>query len=171
MELQTIFDELTALRNEVKSLTKLVRKVRSVQDDPDGEKAAARSKNNGFNRLSEIDSALREFLGLAEGEMIARSEVTKRINAYIKDNNLKHPDNGRVIVMDDKLKKLLSPPEDVQITFLNLQKYISPHYVKAVAPDTPAAPVESAAPAAEEAPKTVKKVVKRPVVRKPAATA
>jgi chromatin remodeling complex protein RSC6 len=168
MELQTIFDELTALRAEVKSLTKLVRKVRSVQDDPDGEKAAARSKNNGFNRLSEIDSALREFLGLAEGEMIARSEVTKRINAYIKDNNLKHPDNGRVIVMDDKLKKLLSPPEDVQITFLNLQKYISPHYVKAVAP---VAPAETEPPVAEEAPKTVKKVVKRPVVRKPAATA
>ena len=168
MELQTIFDELTALRNEVKSLTKLVRKVRSVQDDPDGEKAAARSKNNGFNRLSEIDSALREFLGLAEGEMIARSEVTKRINAYIKDNNLKHPDNGRVIVMDDKLKKLLNPSEDVQITFLNLQKYISPHYVKTVVPDAPA-PVETQA--AEEAPKTVKKVVKRPVVRKPAATA
>lgn len=164
MELQTIFDELTALRNEVKSLTKLVRKVRSVQDDPDGEKAAARSKNNGFNRLSEIDSALREFLGLAEGEMIARSEVTKRINAYIKDNNLKHPDNGRVIVMDDKLKKLLNPSEDVQITFLNLQKYISPHYVKTVVPDAPV-------PVAEEAPKTVKKVVKRPVVRKPAATA
>lgn len=167
MELQTIFDELAALRSEVKSMMKLVRKVRSVQDDPDGEKAAARSKNNGFNRLSEIDADLREFLGLAEGEMIARSEVTKRINTYIKDNNLKHPDNGRVIVLDDKLKKLLNPPEDIQVTFLNLQKYMSPHYIKAVAPSETPAPSEASS--SEEAPKTVKKVVKRPVVRKPVA--
>ena len=158
--------EITALRAEVKSLTKLVRKVRSVQDDPNGEKAAARSKTNGFNREVEVDAELRNFLGLSEGELIARSEVTKRMNKYIKENNLKHPDNGRVIIMDDKLKALLNPPEDIQVTFLNLQRYINPHYVKSAT----SAPVEepSTSPTPEEAkPKTVKKVVKRPVVRKP----
>lgn len=158
--------EIIALRAEIKSLTKLVRKVRSVQDDPNGEKATARSKTNGFNREVEIDSELRTFLGLGEGELIARSEVTKRLNKYIKENNLKHPDNGRVIVMDDKLKALLNPPEDIQVTFLNLQRYINPHYVKSqTAPVVQEAPV-SAGPE-ETKPKTVKKIVKRPVVRKP----
>ncbi len=163
--MDSLMTELTALRAEIKSLTKIVRKVRSHQEDPTGEKAAARSKTNGFNRDVEVDADLRTFLGLADGEMISRSQVTKRINAYVKENNLKHPENGRVIIMDDKLRALLNPPEDVQVTFLNLQKYLSPHYVKKTsAPtETPAA-AEVSAPV--DAPKTVKKVVKRPVVKK-----
>ena len=166
----TIMTELAALRTEVKNLTKLVRKIRSTQEDPNGEKAAARSKTNGFNREVKVDDELRTFLGLAEGELISRSQVTKRINVYVKENGLKHPDNGRVIVLDDKLRALLKPPEDVQVTFLNLQKYISPHYVK----DEPTVetPTEPAAePTVEAAPKVVKKVVKRPVVKKATATA
>lgn len=168
--MDSLMTELTALRAEIKSLTKIVRKVRSHQEDPTGEKAAARSKSNGFNRDVEVDADLRAFLGLADEELISRSQVTKRINAYVKDNNLKHPENGRVIIMDDKLRALLNPPEDVQVTFLNLQKYLSPHYVKKTpAPtETPAA-AEVSAPV--DAPKTVKKVVKRPVVKKATAVA
>lgn len=171
--LDTLAAEITAMRSEIKSLTKIVRKIRSTQEDPNGEKAAARSKTNGFNREVNVDEELRTFLGLAEGEMISRSQVTKRINAYVKENGLKHPDNGRVIVMDDKLRALLKPPEDVQVTFLNLQKYISPHYIKeesAAEPVAETAEPVAAAPA-EPAPKVVKKVVKRPVVKKAATSA
>jgi chromatin remodeling complex protein RSC6 len=62
--------------------------------------------------------------------MISRSEVTRRINAYVTANNLKHPDNGRVIILDNRLTELLEPPSGLQITFLNIQKYLSPHYIK-----------------------------------------
>lgn len=167
--MESLFNEITALRSEMKSLAKIVRKIRSTQEDPTGEKAAERSKNNGFNRLNEVDSTLREFLGLAEGEMISRSDATRRVNQYVKDNGLKHPDNARVIILDDKLKALLAPPEDVQVTVLTIQKYLSPHFIKA---ETPAKkPTKSAEPAAdgeiaEPKKETVKKIVKRPVVRK-----
>jgi chromatin remodeling complex protein RSC6 len=130
MSLETIQTEITALRAEVKSLVKLVRKVKNFQEDPDGEKAKKRAENNGFNRKQEITPKLREFLGLPEGELISRSEVTKFVNKYIIDKGLKHPDNGRQIILDDKLRDLLAPPADVQVTYLNLQKYLSPHYVK-----------------------------------------
>jgi chromatin remodeling complex protein RSC6 len=130
MSLETIQSELTALRAEVKSLTKLIRKVKAKQDDPDGTKAAERAKNNGFNRKQQVTDKLRTFIGLAEGELISRSEVTKAITKYITDNGLKHPENGRVLIMDEKLRDLLQPG-DVQVTFLNLQKFLSPHYVKA----------------------------------------
>jgi len=129
MSLETIQTELTALRSEVKALTKLVRKVKAKQDDPDGTKAAERAKNNGFNRKQNITDKLREFINLPAGETISRSEVTKAITKYITDNGLKHPDNGRVLIMDEKLRDLLQPG-DVQVTFLNLQKFLSPHYVK-----------------------------------------
>lgn len=130
MSLETIQTELTALRNEVKTLTKLIRKVKAKQDDPDGTRATERAKNNGFNRKQNITEKLRAFIGLAEGETISRSEVTKAITKYITENGLKHPENGRVLIMDEKLRDLLQPG-DVQVTFLNLQKFLSPHYVKA----------------------------------------
>ena len=130
MSLETIQTELAALRADVKALTKIVRKVKTHQEDPDGEKAKARSANNGFNRTQEITPKLRDFLGLPEGELISRSEVTKKVNAYITEKGLKHPDNGRQLILDDKLKDLLQPPADVVVTYLNLQKYLSPHYVK-----------------------------------------
>jgi len=130
MSLETIQTEITALRTDVKNLTKLVRKVKNTQEDPDGEKAKARAANNGFNRKQEIPPALRSFLGLPEGDLVSRSEVTKFVNTYITTNGLKHPENGRQIVLDDKLKVLLAPPDGVVVTYLNLQKYLSPHYVK-----------------------------------------
>jgi chromatin remodeling complex protein RSC6 len=130
MSLETIQSEIAALRADVKSLTKIIRKVKNTQEDPDGEKAKARAANNGFNRKQEITPKLRDFLGLPEEELISRSEVTKFINKYITEKGLKHPDNGRQLILDDKLKELLQPPADVIVTYLNLQKYLSPHYVK-----------------------------------------
>jgi upstream activation factor subunit UAF30 len=130
MSLETIQTELAALRNDIKTLTKLVRKVKNTQEDPDGEKAKKRSENNGFNRKQEITPKLRQFLALPEGELISRSEVTKFINKYIIEKGLKHPENGRQIILDDTLKELLSPPADTQVTYLNLQKFLSPHYIK-----------------------------------------
>ena len=130
MSLETIQTEIAALRADVKSLVKLVRKVKSVQDDPTGEKAKARAANNGFNRKQEITPKLREFLALPAEELISRSEVTKIVNAYIIEKGLKHPENGRQIILDDKLRDLLAPPADVVVTYLNLQKYLSPHYSK-----------------------------------------
>jgi upstream activation factor subunit UAF30 len=130
MSLESIHSEIAALRADVKALTKLVRKVKNTQEDPDGEKAKKRAENNGFNRKQEITPKLREFLGLPDQELISRSEVTKFINKYITDKGLKHPDNGRQLILDDKLKELLNPPAEVTVTYLNLQKYLSPHYVK-----------------------------------------
>ncbi len=123
-------EEITALRNELKSLTKLVRKIKAKLDDPNGEKSAKRAKNNGFNREQKISEELRAFLSLPEGQLVSRSTVTRSINEYVKANGLKHPDNGRILVLDQKLRDLLKPPSDVQVTFLNLQKFLSPHYTK-----------------------------------------
>ena len=130
MSIESVLEEITALRNDIKTLSKIVRKVKAKQDDPNGEKAAKRAENNGFNRKQVISEKLRVFLELPEGELVSRSTVTRAINKYVNDKGLKHPDNGRVLVLDDKLRNLLEPPAETQVTFLNLQKYLSPHYSK-----------------------------------------
>ena len=130
MSLETLQTEIAALRNDIKNLTKLVRKIKNTQEDPDGEKAKKRAENNGFNRKQDVTPKLRAFLRLPEGDLISRSEVTKFVNKYITEKGLKHPENGRQIILDDTLRELLAPPADVQVTYLNLQKYLSPHYIK-----------------------------------------
>jgi chromatin remodeling complex protein RSC6 len=168
-ELAAIRAENATLRSDIKSLAKIVRKIRAHQEDPTGEKQKERSKNSGFNRALEVTPALRAFMGADADTPISRSDVTRYVNAYIRENNLKHPDNGRVIVMDEKLKALLAPPEGEQISFLNIQKYISPHYVKTEkkAPE----PTESTGESSTPAPAEKKAPAKRPTVRKASAKA
>jgi upstream activation factor subunit UAF30 len=160
-DLTQLTADIADIKSSIKSLAKLLRKLRTSQDDPDGEKAKTRASNNGFNRPLEVSPKLRTFLTLADDELISRSEVTRRINAYVTANNLKHPDNGRVIILDEKLTELLEPPAGLQITFLNIQKYLSPHYVKAEkkAPAPVQVKEEPVVPKAKAAPK-VKKAVK-----------
>ncbi|QIG59957.1 hypothetical protein [Dishui Lake phycodnavirus 4] len=152
---------LQQIYKELRSLSKLVRKVRAYQEDPTGEKASERAKNNGFNRLQEVTPELRKFLGLAKDECISRSDVTKRINAYIIEKGLKHPDNGKFIVLDNALKTLLNPKSDEQISYLNIQKYLSPHYIKG----EPASSAPASAPASCD--KEEKNVEEKPKLKKP----
>lgn len=159
--IESLASELAELRSEVKALLKLTRKIRATQEDPSGEKAESRSKNNGFNRLIDVSDELRAFFGMEPGQQISRSQVTKDINKYITENNLKHAENKRVILLDDKLRALLKPPADIQVTFLNIQRYLSPHYVK---PLTVEAPVQETTAAPVVPAKPV--VAKRPLVKK-----
>jgi upstream activation factor subunit UAF30 len=62
---------------------------------------------------------------------MARTEVTREINKYIRSNSLQHPDNGRKILPDKALGKLLKVSKADELTYFNLQKYMSPHFAKA----------------------------------------
>lgn len=137
---------------EIKAMRKDFRKVKNYIEDPTGEKAKARSENNGFRKPQKVTPELAAFLGLAADERISRSAVTKRFNQYFEKNNLK---SGQNISLDATLKTLLNPPEDLQLTFLNIQTYINKHYVKEEKPPVekkPRAIKASKAAAAAEAP-------------------
>ena len=148
--LQTLFDEIKLLRKDL-------RKVKNLIEDPQGEKAKARSTTNGFNKPLDISEELRKFLKMDAGEQISRSQVTRKMNEYVTEKGLKQ---GQNINMDASLKAILDPPADVQVTFLNIQKYINKHYIKAEKPAKEKAPVAAVA----ETPKPA--VAKRPTVKK-----
>ena len=153
---------LELIAKELKALRKDVRKIRQHFEDPTGEKQAARSQNNGFNKPLNVTDKLRAFLGLAADEKISRSQVTARINTYVTEKNLKA---GQNISLDATLKDLLQPPEGTQVTFLNIQKFINPHYIKEATDKKPREKKPKAEPeaAADAAPKEKKS---RPKVAK-----
>lgn len=155
------FDDLM---KELKSIRKDLRKIKAHIEDPTGEKSKSRSQNNGFNKPLQVTPKLREFLKLPEGELISRSQVTRKINDYVTEKGLKA---GQNISLDATLKELLNPPEGTQVTFLNIQKFINPHYIKE---EKPVEEKKPAAPAAEKKPATDDKpAVKKPTVKKPVA--
>ena len=164
--LETLHTALEAIAKEQRALRKDVRKIRQHFEDPEGEKAAARAQNNGFNKPLGVTDKLRAFLGLAADEKISRSQVTTRINTYVTEKGLKA---GQNISLDESLKDLLQVPEGVQVTFLNIQKYINPHYIKEVKPETEKKPrvkkEEAVSSTTGDAPKEKKM---RPKVAKPA---
>ena len=121
---------LTKFEAQLKKLYRLCNKIRTHQLDPTGEKAAERSKNSWFNKPQKVTTELSSFLKLPKNETISSSEVTKLLSAYVREKNLKNPDNKSEILLDTKLKKLLQPEKNAVITHLNIQKYISKHYVK-----------------------------------------
>ena len=62
---------------------------------------------------------------------MARTEVTREINTYIREHKLQDKDNGRKIIADKKLTSLLKLKKGDELTYFNLQKYMSPHFAKA----------------------------------------
>jgi len=66
----------------------------------------------------------------SEGTEIARTEVTKALVFYIKENNLENASNRKIIIPDNKLKILLDIEEGQELTFFNIQKYMNKHFVK-----------------------------------------
>jgi len=161
---------LVDLQSEIKALRKDLRKVKQLLEDPSGEKAKARATNNGFNKPLDVTPELRAFLKLGPEDKVSRSQVTRMINEYVTEKGLKA---GQKITLDETLQALLSPPPETQITFLNIQKYINPHYIKEpAAPKVKktAAPVEEAVatPAPVAAAPSEKPKAARPLLKKAA---
>jgi upstream activation factor subunit UAF30 len=138
--LESLQSQIQALEKVLKSLQRATHKVLQRLEDPTGEKAKARSENNSFKKPQQVSDQLRAFLKLADGELVSRSDVTKRVFSYAKENNL---NNGKVINLDETLKDLLKPAEGQDVTVTNLQKYINHHYIKPAAAETPKTPSET----------------------------
>jgi hypothetical protein len=105
-------------------IKKAGRKGKSKSKPVDG----APAKPCVFTEPTTVSADLGAFLGLAKGALISRSNVTSGIVNYAKSHNLM---NKQAINTDAALRKLLGVTEADNLTILNLQKYLSKHYVKA----------------------------------------
>jgi upstream activation factor subunit UAF30 len=86
---------------------------------------------SGFVKPTKISDELAKFLEKPVGTEMARTDVTREINKYIRSHNLQDKENGRKINPDSKLQSLLKLKKTDELTYFNLQKYMSPHFSKA----------------------------------------
>jgi upstream activation factor subunit UAF30 len=94
---------------------------------------------SGFVKPTRISDELAKFLEKPAGSEMARTEVTRDINKYIRTNNLQDAKNGRKINPDAKLATLLKIKKNDELTYFNLQRYMSPHFAKATPPQASSA--------------------------------
>jgi chromatin remodeling complex protein RSC6 len=85
---------------------------------------------SGFTQPTRISNELAKFLGKPAGTEMARTDVSRLINTYIRVNNLQDPQNGRIINTDSKLRSLLRLGKNDELTYFNLQRYMRPHFHK-----------------------------------------
>ena len=131
-KLQTITSQMGSLKTEFRTLEK-----RAVRELKAAQKQASKRKRKSVNRAPSgfikptlISKELATFLNKPIGTEMARTEVTREINGYIREHNLQDKSNGRKINPDKNLASLLKIGDGDELTYFNLQRYMSPHFAK-----------------------------------------
>lgn len=132
-KLQALASAMNALKTEFRALEK-----RASRELKNAQKVNAKRKRksgnrspSGFVKPTLISDELAKFLSKPSGTEMARTEVTREINGYIRANQLQDKQNGRKINPDASLATLLKIKNGEELTYFNLQRYMSPHFAKA----------------------------------------
>jgi upstream activation factor subunit UAF30 len=132
-KLQQLGVLISSLKVEYRTLEKKwTRELKSAQKQSSKRKRKAGNRApSGFVKPTRISDELAKFLEKPAGSEMARTEVTRDINKYIRTHNLQDKENGRKINPDTKLATLLKLKKTDELTYFNLQRYMSPHFAKA----------------------------------------
>lgn len=134
MQFKEVLDSLTEQKTQI---TNTISKVKQLQKvcakelknkktrDPNKKRAPS-----GFTKPIKLSQELCDFIDKPNGTEMARTEVTKLLSIYIKDNNLQLEQDKRKIVPDKKLSNLLKCEKKDEVTYFNLQTWMKPHYIK-----------------------------------------
>ena len=132
-KLQQLGVLISSLKAEYRTLEKKwSRELKTAQKQSSKRKRKAGNRApSGFVKPTRISDELAKFLEKPSGSEMARTEVTRDINKYIRTHNLQDKENGRKINPDSKLATLLKLKKTDELTYFNLQRYMSPHFAKA----------------------------------------
>ena len=124
---------LRDLQNNLKAAQKELVKLAKTNIKKGKSRASSGGKKtpSGFAKPTKLTDTLCDFLGVPHGTELARTDVTRRINAYIKEHNLQDEKDKRKIHPDESLGKVLSCTEGQEVTFFTLQSNLKHNFIKA----------------------------------------
>jgi chromatin remodeling complex protein RSC6 len=133
VKLNQLSSLIASLKTEYRSLEKKwSREIKTAQKTNAKRKRKTGNRQpSGFVKPTKISDELAKFLEKPTGTEMARTDVTREINKYIRSHDLQDKENGRKINPDVKLQTLLKLKKTDELTYFNLQRYMSPHFSKA----------------------------------------
>jgi chromatin remodeling complex protein RSC6 len=81
-----------------------------------------------FTTPTLISDSMCLFLEKENGLKMKRTDVTRLINVYIRDNKLQDINSNSKINPDSRLQTLFQLNQNDELTYFNIQKYMSPHF-------------------------------------------
>lgn len=124
-------DLLTTLKTMRKTLNKERKDVQKIiKASKLKSKRKGNRSNGGFTKPVPLSQPLCTFLNVSNDTELARTEVTRRITAYIKENKLQNESDRKQILPDNTLKTLLFMKDGDVLTYFNLQRYMKYHFLK-----------------------------------------
>ncbi|KAJ4716184.1 upstream activation factor subunit spp27-like [Melia azedarach] len=101
-----------------------LRMVRTVTLATASKPVTGKREPRGIMKPRRVSPEMEALVGAPE---IPRTQALKQIWAYIKEHNLQDPENKKIIVCDEKLKKIFGGRD--QVGFLEIAGLISPHFL------------------------------------------
>jgi chromatin remodeling complex protein RSC6 len=138
-QFQDVQNIMKTLQSNLKVLEKEVAREKKESKKKESKKKSGKKQLSGFAKASPVSNDLADFLGLSHDSQIARTEVTSKVIAYVKQMNLQNPEDKKQIVPDAKLSALLQSGTD-RVTFFNLQTYLKRHFLPATSTVSVSAP-------------------------------
>jgi hypothetical protein len=125
--------QISAIQQHVRTLEKNVKKEMKMHTkEKKNKKEKTKREPSGFAKPTDVTKELCDFMNKPEGTKIARTEVTKALTHYIRENKLSHKDSdGKLkIIPDEKLEILLNIDNNElnNLSYFNIQKYMNKHF-------------------------------------------
>ena len=132
-KIQQVSAAVSSLKSEYKLVEKLIaRELKNAQKASKKKRSSGNKKPSGFIKPTKISDELAVFLGKEKGTELSRTDVSKEIKLYIDSHKLQDPVNGRNILPDAKLAKLLKLGKEDKLSYFNLQRFMKIHFIKAI---------------------------------------
>lgn len=132
--IQTIKQQLTNLTKVVKDTEKRVNKrIKTLEKENKKSKNKGNKQPSGFANPTNVSKQLCEFMEKPLDTKMARTDVTKYIIQYIKQNKLEDPTNAKIIKPNNALKSLFDIKNNNEVlTYFNMQRHMNKHFLKSV---------------------------------------
>jgi len=121
--------QLHDIQSKFRLLEKTVTKELKNRTRQEKKKVVKVQQPTGFTKPALVSDELCIFMNKPNGTAVARTEVTKFITDYIRDNKLQDMALRKRIIPNDTLRKVLHiKSDDEELTYFNIQKYLNIHF-------------------------------------------
>ena len=125
--------QLSDIQTKVRLLEKTITKELKNKDKQEKKQSTIALKiqqPSGFDKPAPVTEELCMFLRKPVGTLLARTEVTTAVTNYIRTHKLQDMTQRKKIKPDEALSTLLHLGENAeQLTYFNLQKHLSIHFI------------------------------------------